>query len=63
VLDQLIDHGADIAVMAKMTSDPRIYSMKLREDRLVLFVRQAHPRGAPAPTANRRSCRPQHRHP
>jgi len=43
VLDQLIDHGADIAVMAKMTSDPRIYSMKLREDRLVLFVPHAHP--------------------
>ena len=38
VLDHLIDHGADVAVMAKMTSDPRIYSMKLREDRLVLFV-------------------------
>ena len=29
--------------MAKMTSDPRIYSMKLREDRLVLFVPQTHP--------------------
>ncbi len=43
VLDQLIDHAADIAVMAKMTSDPRIYSMKLREDRLVLFVPKAHP--------------------
>jgi LysR family transcriptional regulator, low CO2-responsive transcriptional regulator len=28
--------------MAKMTSDPRIYSTKLREDRLVLFVPQDH---------------------
>jgi aminoethylphosphonate catabolism LysR family transcriptional regulator len=43
VIDQLIDHSADIAVMAKMTSDPRLYSMKLRDDRLVLFVQRAHP--------------------
>jgi LysR family transcriptional regulator, low CO2-responsive transcriptional regulator len=43
VLTQLIDHGSDIAVMAKMTSDPRLYSMKLREDRLVLFVQRRHP--------------------
>lgn len=43
VLDHLTEHGADVAVMAKMTSDPRIYAMKLREDRLVLFVAQNHP--------------------
>jgi aminoethylphosphonate catabolism LysR family transcriptional regulator len=43
VLEQLIDHGADVAVMAKVTSDPRIYSMKLREDHLVLFVPRTHP--------------------
>jgi LysR family transcriptional regulator, low CO2-responsive transcriptional regulator len=43
VLDQLYEHGADVAVMAKMTSDPRLYSMKLREDRLVLFVQRTHP--------------------
>jgi aminoethylphosphonate catabolism LysR family transcriptional regulator len=43
VLDQLIDHGADVAVMAKQTSDPRLYSIKLREDRLVLFVQRRHP--------------------
>jgi aminoethylphosphonate catabolism LysR family transcriptional regulator len=42
VLDQLTEHGADVAVMAKMTSDPRIYSMKLREDRLIVFVPQGH---------------------
>lgn len=42
VLDQLIDHRADVAVMAKMTSDTRLYSMKLREDRLVLFVPRGH---------------------
>jgi aminoethylphosphonate catabolism LysR family transcriptional regulator len=43
VLEQLIDHGADVAVMAKVTSDPRIYSMKLRDDHLVLFVPRTHP--------------------
>lgn len=43
VLEQLLDHGADVAVMAKATSDPLIYSMKLREDHLVLFVPQEHP--------------------
>jgi aminoethylphosphonate catabolism LysR family transcriptional regulator len=43
VLEQVTDHGADVAVMAKMTSDPRIYSMRLREDRLVLFVPREHP--------------------
>lgn len=42
VLDQLTEHGADVAVMAKMTSDPRIFSMKLREDRLIVFVPQSH---------------------
>jgi aminoethylphosphonate catabolism LysR family transcriptional regulator len=42
VLDHLTEHGADVAVMAKMTSDPSIYSMKLREDRLIVFVAQGH---------------------
>jgi len=42
VLDHLTEHGADLAVMAKMTSDPRIFSMKLREDRLIVFVPQGH---------------------
>jgi LysR family transcriptional regulator, low CO2-responsive transcriptional regulator len=42
VLEHLTEHGADVAVMAKMTSDPSIYSMKLREDRLIIFVSQGH---------------------
>src|SRR5688572_2397619 len=42
VLEQLIDHGADIAVMAKMVSDPRLFSVRLRDDRLVLFVPRQH---------------------
>jgi LysR family transcriptional regulator, low CO2-responsive transcriptional regulator len=42
VLEHLTEHGADVVVMAKMTSDPSIYSMKLREDRLIVFVSQGH---------------------
>lgn len=42
VLNHVIDHAADIAVTAKMTSDPRIHSIKLREDRLILFVPRRH---------------------
>ena len=42
VLDQVTGHGADVAVMAKATSDPRIHSLKLREDHLVLFVPREH---------------------
>jgi LysR family transcriptional regulator, low CO2-responsive transcriptional regulator len=45
VLDHLIDYGADVAVMAKRTSDPRLHSMKLRDDRLILFVPRNHPWG------------------
>ena len=43
MLEHLLGHTADVAVMAKVTSDPRIHSMKLREDRLVLFVPRKHP--------------------
>jgi LysR family transcriptional regulator, low CO2-responsive transcriptional regulator len=43
VLAHLIGNTADVAVMAKVTSDPRIHSMKLREDRLILFVPRKHP--------------------
>jgi LysR family transcriptional regulator, low CO2-responsive transcriptional regulator len=42
VLEHLTEHGADVAVLAKMTSDPSIYSMKLREDHLIVFVPQGH---------------------
>ncbi len=43
VLSHVLDHAADIAVTAKITSDPRIHSIKLREDRIVLFMRKDHP--------------------
>lgn len=43
VLKQLFDYEADVAVMAKMTSDPRLFTMQFRRDRLVLFVPRPHP--------------------
>lgn len=43
VLKQLLDYEADVAVMAKLTSDPRLHTMQFRRDRLVLFVPRAHP--------------------
>jgi aminoethylphosphonate catabolism LysR family transcriptional regulator len=42
VLEQVLEHGADVGVMAKPTSDPRLHSSKLRDDRLVLFVPRRH---------------------
>ena len=43
VLERIIGYDADVAVMAKRTSDGRIFSVPLRVDRLVLFVRRDHP--------------------
>lgn len=42
VLKQLLDYEADVAVLAKLTSDPRLHTMQFRRDRLILFVPQAH---------------------
>ena len=42
VLQQILDYKADVGVMAKRTSDPRIHSRPLRIDRLVLFVPKSH---------------------
>lgn len=42
VLKQLLDYGADVAVMAKLTSDPRLHTLLFRRDRLILFVPRAH---------------------
>lgn len=42
VLQQLLDYEADVAVMAKLTSDPRLHTLQFRRDRLVLFVPRAH---------------------
>jgi LysR family transcriptional regulator, low CO2-responsive transcriptional regulator len=43
VLRHVLDHAADIAVTAKQVSDPRVHSLLLRTDRLVLFVPRSHP--------------------
>jgi aminoethylphosphonate catabolism LysR family transcriptional regulator len=42
-LRRLLEYDADVAVMAKRTSDPRIHSQHLRTDRLVLFAPRSHP--------------------
>jgi aminoethylphosphonate catabolism LysR family transcriptional regulator len=43
VLEQVLDHRADIAVCARATSDPRLMSVVLKRDRLVLFMPARHP--------------------
>lgn len=43
VLERLLRHEADVAVMAKSISDPRLHAIRLRADRIVLFVRKDHP--------------------
>ena len=49
VLKSLLDYGADIGITARNSSDPRIHSILLRKDRLVLFVPTAHPLGRSGP--------------
>jgi aminoethylphosphonate catabolism LysR family transcriptional regulator len=43
VLQRLLRHEADVAVMAKSVSDPRLHALRLRADRIVLFVPARHP--------------------
>lgn len=43
VLERLLRHEADVAVMAKSLSDPRLHALRLRTDRLVLFAPAGHP--------------------
>jgi aminoethylphosphonate catabolism LysR family transcriptional regulator len=43
VLRDLLGYEADIAVMARMTSDPRLFATELKRDRLILFVPVSHP--------------------
>jgi aminoethylphosphonate catabolism LysR family transcriptional regulator len=42
VLERLLRHEADVAVMAKSVSDPRLHALRLRTDRVVLFVPACH---------------------
>jgi len=43
VIELVLGYEADIGVTAKPTSDPRLHSIPIRIDRLVLFVPAAHP--------------------
>lgn len=42
VVDQIMDFGADVAITARQSSDPRLYTVKLRSDRLVAFISKQH---------------------
>jgi aminoethylphosphonate catabolism LysR family transcriptional regulator len=42
VLQQVLDFNADIGVMAKLVSDPRLHSLEIKRDQLVLFVPTGH---------------------
>jgi DNA-binding transcriptional LysR family regulator len=42
VLREVLAHEADVGVMARPTSDPRLASVQVRRDRLVLFVPRTH---------------------
>lgn len=43
VLRELLEYGADIGITARNSSDPRLLSLPLRTDRLVLFAPKTHP--------------------
>ena len=42
VLKRLLRHEADAAVMAKSVSDPRLHTVRLRSDHIVLFAPSGH---------------------
>lgn len=46
ILQRLLDYEADLGVMARLTTDPRIFSLQLKRDRLILFVPFDHPLAA-----------------
>ena len=43
VLHQLLDHRADVAVIADLEPDARLFARPLRRDHLIAFVERAHP--------------------
>ena len=43
VIQSVLSFEADVGVMAKRTADPRIHSLAIRNDQLVLFVPRQHP--------------------
>jgi aminoethylphosphonate catabolism LysR family transcriptional regulator len=43
ILDALVEHRADVAVLANIPEDPRVYAVPFRRDRLIAFVERDHP--------------------
>jgi len=43
VLHELLDHRSDVAIIADLEDDPRLFRRPLRRDRLIAFVERAHP--------------------
>src|SRR5260221_5405241 len=43
LLQGLIEHSTDVAVIANVAGDPRLHALPLRSDRLVAFVDRRHP--------------------
>lgn len=43
VVDRIMSFEADVAITARLNSDPKLYSIRLRSDRLVAFVAREHP--------------------
>ncbi|MGH6938826.1 LysR substrate-binding domain-containing protein [Hypericibacter sp.] len=42
ILDDLVEHRADVAVLANIPEDPRVYAFPFRQDRLIAFVERDH---------------------
>src|SRR5262245_31304312 len=42
VLHQLLDHRSDVAIIADLADDPRLFLRPLRRDRLIAFVERRH---------------------
>ena len=43
VLHQLLDHRSDVAIIADLPEDPRLFARPLRRDHLIAFVERTHP--------------------
>jgi LysR family transcriptional regulator, low CO2-responsive transcriptional regulator len=43
ILEALVEHRADVAVLANIPEDPRVHAVPFRRDRLIAFVEQNHP--------------------
>ena len=43
VLHQLLDHRSDVAIIADLQEDARLFARPLRRDHIIAFVERAHP--------------------